>query len=454
MGDSSTVRDPRTLRWRDRFILRFVRFSVFYLYETVEVYVPDMEWSDDERVLAVSNHFGGFADPFLLMSAFPVVPRIIARDKIWKVPVARQIMNWIGAIPVHKPKEQRGPTSNKEMFQSCYTALADGDVLLIFPEGITREDPSIAPVKTGAARIALGAREEGTSGIKIVPIGIHYEDKAALRSKVFINAGLPIDLDAEIDTLAPDGDATPENREAVTNLTAEIETYLRDVAPDFEDWHEARTLTIAAEATLRVEAEDPSADVSISQRDRLAADLAGAEPDAKAAVMDASQALRTDLEGVGLSDAEVYAKMRTGSLLWFLIRTILVLIVAVPLALIGLSVNLIPMLLVWAINLVPVDPAVKATAKPAGAILFFGISWGVALWQAFEQDLVYGLLALVLLPVSLGALIYSTERLVQMWRALRRWTRNRRIDTVEDEITCKREAVRASVRGAVPRDDE
>jgi hypothetical protein len=296
----------------------------------------------------------------------------------------------------------------------------------------------------------VGARAEGTSGIKIVPIGIHYEDKAALRSKVFINAGVPIDLDAEIDTLAPDGDATPENREVVAKLTAEIETYLRDVAPDFEDWHEARTLTIAAETTLRLEA-DPSADVSISQRDRLAADLAGAAPEDKAAVMDSSETLRTDLDGVGLSDAEVHAKMRTGSFLWFLIRTILVLIVAVPLALIGLSVNLIPMLLVWAINLVPVGPAVKATAKPAGAILFFGISWGIALWQAFERGLIYGLLAIVLLPVSLGALIYSTERLVQMWRALHRWVRNRRIDKVGDEITEKREAVRASVRTAVPR---
>ena len=67
-------------------------------------------------------------------------------------------MNWIGAIPVHKPEDHNSPTSNDEMFASCYGALDDAGNILIFPEGVTRNEPSIATVKTGAARIAIGAR--------------------------------------------------------------------------------------------------------------------------------------------------------------------------------------------------------------------------------------------------------------------------------------------------------
>lgn len=453
MDDGDNGRRVRTnLRRRDRFIQRFVSFAVFFLYEQVEVFASDLDdlpW--DAPVLAVSNHFGGFADPFLLVYASPVVPRIVARDKIWKVPFAGWIMKAIGAIPVHKPKEHRGPTSNKDMFASCYQALADGEPLLIFPEGITREDPSIAPVKTGAARIALGAREEGTSGIRILPIGIHYEDKAALRSKVFINAGTPIDLDATIDHYVPHGEASPENRDAVKRLTADIELYLRRVAPNFADWHEARTLTHAAEVTLRSEAADPAEPVPIADRDMLAADLARADRVDKEDIIAATEDLDDDLSGVGLTDAEVYHKMGTGSFVGFLIRSALILLVAIPIALVGLAVNIWPLLLVGAIGLLPIGPAVKATAKPVGAILFFGIAWAIALWQAFGESVIGGVIAGILLPVSLAALVYASERVVRLARVAKQWIRGRKVEAIGEHVVAKRAAVRHAVRTVVPR---
>ena len=72
----------------DRFIRRLLKFVVFFLYESVEVYSPPDEDDADYPILAVSNHFGGLADPLLLMYASPRRPRIMARDKIWKIPIA------------------------------------------------------------------------------------------------------------------------------------------------------------------------------------------------------------------------------------------------------------------------------------------------------------------------------------------------------------------------------
>lgn len=443
--------DWPAMRLRDRFILRFVAFIVPFLYEEVEVYRPRQgAIPPGSPVLVVSNHFGGFADPLVLLYGSPRVPRIVARDKIWKVPFAGWIMNWIGAIPVHKPKEHAGPVSNDTMFGSCYEALRKRLQLLIFPEGITREDPSIAPVKTGAARIALGARQSGVEGIMILPVGIHYEDKAALRSRIFVNAGEPIDLDASIDRYAPEGDASPDNHDAVRALTEDIETYLRSVAPNFADWQEARTLTLAAEATLRVEADDPPAEVPIAARDRLASALAAADPEAKAEVVEATEDLRRDLDGIGLSDREVSRRMGTGSFLGFIVRTVLILLVAVPVALIGLTVNLWPLLLVWLIGLLPIGPAVKATAKPFGAILFFGIAWGIALWQSFEESILLGVFSAVMLPLSLAALLYASERVVRFFHSGRQWLKSRRVDALADQIVAKRQRVHDTVRSAVP----
>ena len=441
-----------TMRLRDRFLLRFVAFIVPFLYEDIEVFrLPEGSVPAGSPVLLVSNHFGGFADPLVLIYASPTVPRIVARDKIWKIPFAGWIMNWIGAIPVHKPKEHDGPVTNDTMFASCYAALVARLQLLIFPEGITREDPSIAPVKTGAARIALGARRAGAAGLHIVPVGIHYEDKAALRSRIFVHAGEPIDLDASIDRYAPDGDSTPENRRAVRALTDDIEQLMRNVAPNFADWREARTLTMAAEAALRVEAGDPAQPIPIAARDRLAGALARVDADRKDEIVDATEDLRRDLDGIGLSDLEVSQRMGTGSFLGFIVRTALVLLVAIPIALIGLTVNVWPLILVWALGFLPVGPAVKATLKPAGAILFFGIAWGIALWQSFEEAILLGVFSAVMLPLSLAALLYASERVVRFYHSGRRWLRSRRVDALAAQVVAKRERVHDEVRRAVPR---
>ena len=45
---------------------------------------------------------------------------------------------------------------NESAFHECHRALAERDVVAIFPEGTTHDRPRMEPIKTGAARIALG----------------------------------------------------------------------------------------------------------------------------------------------------------------------------------------------------------------------------------------------------------------------------------------------------------
>jgi hypothetical protein len=281
-----------------------------------------------------------------------------------------------------------------------------------------------------------------------VPVGIHYEDKAALRSRIFVNAGVPIDLDARITDYAPDGDGTPENRDVVRALTADIEMHLRRVAPDFEDWPEARSLTQAADVTLRARGDHPPSDVSIVERDRLAARLGSARPESKVAISEAVSAFEDELDALGLSDEEVYERMGSGSFLWFLTKSALVLLIAVPIALLGLAVNIWPLLGIRAVDLLRVAPAVKATLKPAAGLLFFLIAWLVPTWQAFEESLLAGGIVMVLLPASLAALIYASERVVQIWRVAKQWVKARRVEELQERIIGQRQAIVDAVRSS------
>lgn len=250
-------------------------------------------------------------------------PRFLAQDGIWKVPVAKQLMNYVEAIPVHKSREE-GRLRNDQMFASCYKALAEGEQLTIFPEGTTTDDPSILRLKTGAARIALGARVNGADGINIMPIGLHYEDKAAFRSRALVNFGPALDLDTNIDRyVEKDEAADASNRKAVRRLTEDVDRHLCNVAPDFADWREAHHLTTAAEVAIRSFGGDTPREVPYGGRSRLASRLAAGAAEEKEPLVEAAAVYRTDLDALGLTDRQVAERMTAAKFLWYLVRSLL-----------------------------------------------------------------------------------------------------------------------------------
>ncbi len=412
---------------KERVIARIVGFLTRMFYREVDVHWAVTPPASGPQ-LTVANHFGGVADAIILFAVSPRRPGVIARSVIWKPPLVGRLMDWIGAIPVHKADDTGGAGStNDQMFASCYRALGDGGHLLIFPEGVTRNEPSMAPVKTGAARIALGARAGGAAGITIVPIGIHYEDKALLRSRVVVNGGRPIDVDATVaEMVAVDDRVTADDREAVDSLTAEIAERLRTVAPDYTDWEEAHALSTAAEITVRAQLDDPAEPVPIGLRDRLANALADRPAERRQAIAAAVHAYERDLEALGITDADIHDRAPAWRLTIRLIVQLLAGLVLLPFAIVGAAVNALPFLVMWLVGRRRMSASLAATVKPVAAIASFGIVWAVVLWGVFRQWSFAGVAAgLVLLPVYLTATLLLAERLVLAWRSARRHRRLR-----------------------------
>jgi hypothetical protein len=329
------------------------------------------------------------------------------------------------------------------MFRSAYEALNSGSHVVIFPEGITRDEPSIGRVKTGAARIVLGARATGTEGIRITPAGIHYEDKASLRSDVSVLIGSSIDLDATIgDYVAPGDDAGPDNRAAVRSLTEVIETEIRRVAPDFADWREARALTAGAEILLRTLSDDPRKPITTADRDALAGHLGRKPPEEKAKAVAAVDLYTDQLASLGLDDGRLLSGLTGSRFVWRSIGLLLLAVMLLPFAVVGALINWIPFLLVKAVGLLRVAPAVHSTIKPLAAIFFFGIAWGLALWGVFQEWGTRGtLLAVMLLPLYLGAVIVFLETAQTLWASFRTWRHLHRARTSEDVIESARHEV-------------
>jgi 1-acyl-sn-glycerol-3-phosphate acyltransferase len=438
---------PATTR-KDRFITKLVSFLTRAVYRRIDVH-----WATEPPatgpLLSVSNHFGGFADALVLLYVLPRRPGIIARDVIWKVPVVGGLMKWIGALPVHKPEDGAG-SSNDQMFSSCYEGLREGGHLLIFPEGVTRNEPSIARVKTGAARIVLGARASGAEGIVIQPVGIHYEDKAALRSRLVVQGGRQIDVDALAAAMETGGrEVNADDRDAVDELTEKINVELRRAAPDYEDWAEANDLTSAAEITVRSQLDGRDTIVPIGLRDRLANALAELPADQRQDIRHALAEYEADLDGVGLNDSSFTRQLGVGGFLLRLIVQLVIGLLLLPFAIIGAVINVIPYLIVKAVGLLRVAPSMLSTVKPVIAFLAFGITWGIEIWLVASRWGLSGLAAaIVLIPVYSAAVLVVADRVVTSWRLLRRWRASRRSRGLDEELVAHRDAVVEAVLAA------
>ncbi len=83
---------------------------------------------------------------------------------------------------------------------------------MIFPEGTSVSERRLRPLKTGAARIALGAeaRHGFQLGLQVVPVAINYFDPSTFRSDVLLNVAPPIVVADYAAAYAQDPDAAAD----------------------------------------------------------------------------------------------------------------------------------------------------------------------------------------------------------------------------------------------------
>src|SRR3954464_10867507 len=140
--------------------------------------------------LLLPNHANALLDPAIIWATAGRDVRFLAKSTLFEGPL-RVLVAGSGAIPVYRKLDQGAAVSkNPETFAAVDAALADGDAICIFPEGVSHSTGRLVPLRTGAARMALSAERAGTS-LKLVPVGLNFERKTTFRSRVTIVYGEP-----------------------------------------------------------------------------------------------------------------------------------------------------------------------------------------------------------------------------------------------------------------------
>ena len=176
-------------------------------------------------VLFVANHPGAFLDPIVIGSYADRSLYYIARGESFKNKFSAWFFKKIHMIPVYRKEETPELThKNEAVFGACYEHFENGRSLMIFPEGTSKIEYRLRKVKSGAARIVLGAESKNNFklGLSIVPVGITYSNPMNFRTNVQVNFGKSISIDAYKDSYQEDSFATAKT------LTKDIEQSIKN----------------------------------------------------------------------------------------------------------------------------------------------------------------------------------------------------------------------------------
>lgn len=397
-------------------------------------------------LLLVANHPNALVDAMVVVVTVPRRVLLTAKATLFEHQPLAALLRAVGVVPLRRAQDERAaatpPTAvrNADAFHAVTTALEEGRAILVFPEGISHDAPALAPLKTGAARMALMAHAAGVRGLRLVATGLTYEAKEQPRSRIVTRFGEPLQLDAWLAVHAADPAA----------LTAELDARLRRVTLNFatearaqQALRLARTLdalggrvaTLAQPRALGTQAD-------LARRIDAASDaLAEASPAlARQAseLVTATEAFEQRLaeRGIALSELRVSPALAPGAR--FVLREILLLVLAAPVALVDRIAHDIPIRIArwYARRSLAVDPsrdqpAMRTMLAGTGLLLIWYVAIGAALLHWVGPAV--ALLALTTMVLSASAELALRDRLARAWRRARTYLALRAHPDVRDQ---------------------
>jgi 1-acyl-sn-glycerol-3-phosphate acyltransferase len=209
-------------------VLRWIAgIALHWFYRDIRVVRADRIPTSGPLLIAV-NHQNALVDSLIVGWLMPQRITMTAKATLAGNPFISLFFRMMHVVPLRRmsdePRNNRellfDRSRNKRAFAEILDVLHRSGTVLIFPEGKSHNEMGLEPLKTGLARLALQARDEtALPGLRILPIGLVFEDKGTPGTVVGACVAEPIELDSW-----PDSDRA--------NLTSEIASRLRAVSEE------------------------------------------------------------------------------------------------------------------------------------------------------------------------------------------------------------------------------
>ena len=214
-----------------------------FAHTLIKKYYPKIQFTgvdqipSDGPILFCANHPNSLIDPVLIGITAKRPVSFMAKAPLFKTPILGPVMHALGMVPAYRGRDDSSQVKkNQKSLDRVIQGLQSGRAMGIFPEGVSTDLRQLGLVRGGAARIALGAFEGGVEDLVIIPLGINYERKERLGSKVWINVGEPIQLQSFVDsTRSNEEKGITEDKVLRRKLTQQIESNLKTAIVHLEN---------------------------------------------------------------------------------------------------------------------------------------------------------------------------------------------------------------------------
>ncbi|MCR5352586.1 MAG: 1-acyl-sn-glycerol-3-phosphate acyltransferase [Bacteroidales bacterium] len=194
----------------------------------------------DGAVILAPNHCAALMDPLLVLVLFGGKPVVFgARSDIFSNPKAARILRWLRILPIARERNGLSEVAkNLDTFKEIIDCLDNQVPFCLYAEGTHNPEREMLPVKKGIFRIAKMAQEQLGVPVRIVPVGVNYEDFFRGQGRIIIRIGEPLEIGEEF--------ARREGL-AEAEIYRELTTQLRDsdmalIGPEQTRRHDLRAL--------------------------------------------------------------------------------------------------------------------------------------------------------------------------------------------------------------------
>lgn len=435
----------------------FLRIVTRVFFRQIEI-VGSENIPPDAPVVFAGNHPNSLIDPVLIITTCGRKVHFAAKDSLFKGRIMRAVLRGLGAVPLARKVEHdgKGATAppgaavrdpaemarlNDAAFDAMFNVLGERGAIGIFPEGLSHDASQLAKLKTGAARLALGAAQRTGIAIAIVPCGLVFIHPKRFRSRVLVQYGPPIWI-GDAPQASARGPATPDATRAVTT---EIDGALRRLTINAPDWETVRALDTVRRLYQPHE-------ISIEERIELARRFntyygAVADDPRVVDIMNRVRSYQQELDELGLTDRELARDLSKLEVAARMTRHLVLMVWWLPLTVPGAPFHVPPLVFARIVGprLTPRKDVVATTKMIIGMVLvvvayglaaaYIGWQWGW--WPA--------LAAIIVLPLSGWATLRVLDRLRLVQRAFGVLARRLRFRSEVRALRAKRSALAADV---------
>jgi 1-acyl-sn-glycerol-3-phosphate acyltransferase len=159
----------------------------------------------DVPLLIAVNHQNALVDSLIVGWVIPRRITMTAKATLAENPLIALLFKMLGVVPLRRVSDEARKSTgapvdrsrNTDAFQEIMDVLERRGAVLIFPEGKSHNELGLEPLRSGLARLALQARNERSiAGVRILPVGLVFENKGVPGTIAGVNIGEAIEMDS------------------------------------------------------------------------------------------------------------------------------------------------------------------------------------------------------------------------------------------------------------------